>query len=97
MTRPEYPRFPLLTSAASTNMTRSTCGLPEESEANLTPALAGSLGMLALIMVGLRIGWRTGTKKTFGWDDGFILLAMVCTPSLHERTRAEQSRPVLYR
>ncbi|KAL4765021.1 uncharacterized protein BDW70DRAFT_147325 [Aspergillus foveolatus] len=76
MACPAYPRFPLLTSAASTNMTRSTCGVPEESEANLTPALAGSLGMLALVMVGLRIGWRTATKKTFGWDDGFILLAM---------------------
>ncbi|KAL4751314.1 hypothetical protein BDW72DRAFT_203155 [Aspergillus terricola var. indicus] len=73
---PAYTCFPLLTSAASTNMTRSTCGVPEESEADLTPALAGSLGMLALIMVGLRIGWRTATKKTFGWDDGFILLAI---------------------
>ncbi|KAL5001726.1 hypothetical protein BDV10DRAFT_159610 [Aspergillus recurvatus] len=68
---------------SSTNMTRSACGVPEESQANLTPALAGSLGMLALIMVGLRIGWRTATKKAFGWDDGFILLAIACAIPLN--------------
>lgn len=62
---------------ASTNMTRASCGIPEESAANLTPALAGSLGMLALIMVALRWCQRIFIKKSLGWDDGLILMALV--------------------
>ncbi|RAH65923.1 uncharacterized protein BO66DRAFT_414770 [Aspergillus aculeatinus CBS 121060] len=60
----------------STNYTRAACGIHEESKASLTPALAGSLGMLALIMTGLRMAQRTMMKRSFGWDDGLIVMAM---------------------
>lgn len=63
----------------STNYTRAACGIHEESKASLTPALAGSLGMLALIMTGLRMAQRTMMKRSFGWDDGLIVMAMVWT------------------
>ncbi|PLB50889.1 hypothetical protein P170DRAFT_493031 [Aspergillus steynii IBT 23096] len=62
---------------ASTNATRAACGVPEESQADLTPGLAGGLGMMALIMVVLRLLQRTCIKKSFGWDDGLILMALV--------------------
>ena len=66
-----------LTDIASTNMTRAVCGIPEDNEADLTPALAGSLGMLALIMVILRWSQRIFVKKSLGWDDGLVLMALV--------------------
>ena len=62
---------------ASTNATRAACGVPEESESDLTPGLAGGLGMMALIMVVLRLLQRLCIKKSFGWDDGLILMALV--------------------
>ncbi|RAL13436.1 CFEM domain-containing protein [Aspergillus homomorphus CBS 101889] len=66
-----------LTRTGSTNSTRAACGIHEESKASLTPALAGSLGMLALIMTCLRMSQRTMMKRSFGWDDGLILMAML--------------------
>lgn len=72
-----------LTAAASTNMTRSACGVPEDDESDLTPALAGALGMLALIMVGLRVVQRVWIKKSFGWDDGLILMGFACAIPLN--------------
>ncbi|RDW60501.1 uncharacterized protein DSM5745_10959 [Aspergillus mulundensis] len=71
------------TQLASTNATRAACGIPEESNAGLTPALAGSLGMLAVIMVGLRVIQRTVTRKVFGWDDVLIIFALVCAIPLN--------------
>ncbi|OJJ97623.1 hypothetical protein ASPACDRAFT_45714 [Aspergillus aculeatus ATCC 16872] len=67
----------------STNYTRAACGIHEESKASLTPALAGSLGMLALIMTGLRMAQRTMMKRSFGWDDGLIVMAMACAAILN--------------
>ncbi|KAE8349543.1 hypothetical protein BDV28DRAFT_160402 [Aspergillus coremiiformis] len=67
----------------STNLTRSACGIPEDNHANLTPALAGVLGMLALIMVILRLVQRVFLKKSFGWDDGMILMALICAVALN--------------
>ncbi|KAG2420252.1 hypothetical protein HFD88_005053 [Aspergillus terreus] len=64
-------------------MTRAACGIPEDNEADLTPALAGSLGMLALIMVILRWSQRIFVKKSLGWDDGLILMALVCAAPLN--------------
>ncbi|PYH48072.1 CFEM domain-containing protein [Aspergillus saccharolyticus JOP 1030-1] len=70
-------------SLSSTNYTRAACGIHEESKASLTPALAGSLGMLALIMTCLRVSQRTMMKHSFGWDDGLIVMAMGCAAILN--------------
>ncbi|KAI9375048.1 hypothetical protein BJX61DRAFT_540196 [Aspergillus egyptiacus] len=70
-------------SLASTNATRAACRVPEANEADVTPALAGSLGMLAIVMVCLRILQRTVAKKVFGWDDVFIMIALACSIPLN--------------
>ncbi|PWY89158.1 hypothetical protein BO70DRAFT_350390 [Aspergillus heteromorphus CBS 117.55] len=67
----------------STNTTRSACGIPEANQKDLTPALAGALGMLAVLMVALRMGQRIFMKKSFGWDDGLILMALACALPLN--------------
>ncbi|PYH88103.1 hypothetical protein BO71DRAFT_469331, partial [Aspergillus ellipticus CBS 707.79] len=67
----------------STNATRAACDIPEASRADLTPALAGALGMLAIVMVALRMSQRIFMKKSFGWDDGLILMALACAIPLN--------------
>jgi hypothetical protein len=73
-----------LTDIASTNMTRAVCGIPEDKEADLTPALAGSLGMLALIMVILRWSQRIFVKKSLGWDDGLVVTGLCRSTQLFD-------------
>ncbi|KAF9893352.1 hypothetical protein FE257_011784 [Aspergillus nanangensis] len=70
-------------SLSSTNITRAACGMPEKSETDLAPALAGSLGTLALIMVILRWSQRMFMKKSLGRDDGLLLMALDCAAPLN--------------
>lgn len=56
----------------------SSCQVPETSQASIAPIIAGTLGMLALIMVILRIIQRTVYKRICGWDDGLIVAALIC-------------------
>lgn len=61
----------------------SICQVPEASQARITPILAGILGMLALIMVGLRVIHRSVFNHLFGMDDGLILAALLCAIPLN--------------
>ncbi|KAL4926237.1 uncharacterized protein BDV17DRAFT_293662 [Aspergillus undulatus] len=56
---------------------RAACGIPEESNTDLTPARARPIGMLAVIFVCLRVIQRTVTRKVFGWDDVLIIFALL--------------------
>jgi hypothetical protein len=59
------------------------CEVPQASQALISPVLAGVLGMLALIMVSLRLAQRTAFKRLFGLDDAFIVAALVCAVPLN--------------
>ncbi|RMJ27245.1 hypothetical protein PHISP_01897 [Aspergillus sp. HF37] len=48
----------------ATNLTMSTCHVPQDSRSEVAPIIAGTLGMMVLII--------------FGWDDGMILAALLC-------------------
>lgn len=61
----------------------SVCQVPQESQAEVAPVLAGVFGMLALIMVIVRIWQRTMFKQGFGWDDGLIVAALLCAGPLN--------------
>lgn len=39
--------------------------------------------MSALIMVSLRVVQRVWIKKSFGWDDGLILMGLACAVPLN--------------
>lgn len=52
-------------------------------------AVAGTFGVLAWISVGLRCYVRLKFVKSFGWDDGLMVLALVrlslgCFPDLSD-------------
>lgn len=61
----------------------SICQVPETSQAGITPILAGILGMLAFIMVMLRLVRRCVFDPLFGIDDGLILAALICAAPLN--------------
>lgn len=61
----------------------SACQVPEASQARTSPILAGVLGMLALIMVTLRLIQRSVFNRQFGYDDGLILAALICAIPLN--------------
>lgn len=60
----------------ATNLTMSTCQVPQASQAEIAPILAATLGMLTLMMVILRVIQRTVINRNFGWDDGLIVVAL---------------------
>lgn len=68
---------------AATNLTMSTCEVPQASQADVSPILAGILGMLALMIVIVRVIQRTVFRQNFGWDDGLIVGALVCAAPLN--------------
>jgi hypothetical protein len=68
---------------AATNLTMSACQVPEASQARTALILAGVLGMLALIMVALRLVQRTVFNRLFGFDDGLIVAALICAAPLN--------------
>lgn len=68
---------------AATNLTMSVCQVPEATQANITPILAGCLGMLALIMVMLRLVQRSAFDRLLGIDDALILAALICAAPLN--------------
>lgn len=74
---------PRLISAAATNLTMTTCEVPQDSQAGLSSILAGVLGMLALIMVSLRFIQRAVFSRQVGVDDGLILAALICAVPLN--------------
>lgn len=61
----------------------SICDVPQASQALISPVLAGVLGMLALIMVSLRLIQRTVFNRLFGLDDGLIVAALICAAPLN--------------
>lgn len=61
----------------------SICDIPQASQALISPVLAGVLGMLALIMVTLRLIQRTVFNRLFGLDDGLIVAALICAAPLN--------------
>lgn len=63
--------------AAAMNLTMSTCQVPQDSQANIAPIVAGTLGMIALILGILRLIQRIVITRSFGWDDGFIVAALL--------------------
>lgn len=63
---------------AATNLTMTTCQVPQLSRGRIPPIVAGILGMLALLMVTVRLGQRSFFKKSLGWDDWLIVAAMAC-------------------
>jgi len=70
-------------STAATNLTMSTCQVPEASQTRTAPILAGVLGMLALIMIALRLVQRTMFDRLLGFDDGLIVAALICAAPLN--------------
>ena len=50
---------------------------PKEDRGDSLNAVNGVFLGVGLILVCLRIFVRTRINKTFGWDDGFIILALV--------------------
>jgi hypothetical protein len=50
-------------------------------------AVAGSFGILAWISVSLRCYVRLKLVKSFGWDDGLMVVALVSTLSLNYLAR----------
>ncbi|KAJ5658259.1 uncharacterized protein N7484_001908 [Penicillium longicatenatum] len=68
---------------SATNLTMSICNVPQASQALISPVLAGVLGMLALIMVSLRLIQRTVFNRLFGLDDGLIVAALICAAPLN--------------
>lgn len=61
----------------------STCQVPETSQARIPPILAGVLGMVALIMVLLRLIQRSVFNRQLGYDDCLIAAAVVCAAPLN--------------
>ena len=61
----------------------STCQVPEASQARIPPILAGVLGMVALIMVMLRLIQRSVFNRQLGYDDSLIAAAVVCAAPLN--------------
>ena len=68
---------------AATNLTMSTCQVPQADQSRVAPILAGVLGMLALIMVSLRLIQRSFFSRLVGWDDGLIVAALICAAPLN--------------
>jgi hypothetical protein len=64
--------------AAATNLTMSTCQVPQDSRSEVAPIIAGTLGMVVLILCILRLLQRTVFRQIFGWDDGLIVAALLC-------------------
>lgn len=61
----------------------STCQVPEVSQATISPILAGVLGMVAFVMVMLRLIQRSVFNGQLGYDDGLIAAAVVCAAPLN--------------
>ncbi|KAJ5628174.1 hypothetical protein N7490_010402 [Penicillium lividum] len=61
----------------------SVCDVPQASQALISPVLAGVLGMLALMLVALRLIQRTVFNRLLGLDDGLIVAALVCALPLN--------------
>ncbi|RJE22111.1 hypothetical protein PHISCL_05550 [Aspergillus sclerotialis] len=61
----------------------SVCQVPQKSKDVVAPVLAGVFGSLALGMVIVRIWQRTIFKPGFGWDDGLIIAALLCSGPLN--------------
>lgn len=61
----------------------STCQVPETNQARISPIIAGVLGVIALIMVTLRLVQRSVFSQQFGYDDGLIVAALVCAAPLN--------------
>lgn len=70
-------------STAATNLTMTTCQVPQESQGRISSILAGCLGMLALILVALRLVQRFLRNRVFGFDDGLIVVALICAAPLN--------------
>ncbi|KAJ5781994.1 uncharacterized protein N7518_010477 [Penicillium psychrosexuale] len=70
-------------SLSATNITMTACRIPQDSQAGISSILAGVFGMLALIMVVLRITQRSVFNGLVGLDDFVIAAAMVCAAPLN--------------
>lgn len=61
----------------------SVCEVPQKSQDLVAPVVAGVFGSMALAMVIIRIWQRTMFKPGFGWDDGLIVAALLCSGPLN--------------
>lgn len=61
----------------------TVCQVPGQSQARISPILAGVLGMLALILVMLRLVQRFLRNRAFGFDDGLVVAALICAAPLN--------------
>ncbi|PGH10932.1 hypothetical protein AJ79_05178 [Helicocarpus griseus UAMH5409] len=88
-------------SLTSQNMTMSACKVPQASQSVISPAIGGSFGSVALIMVVMRVVSRIRVRQSFGWDDIWIVLAMVrrCSSSEYDDNDLPPSKdsPMPYR
>lgn len=88
--RPEYDDacnqiglMMLTPNPAATNTTMEVCQVPQQSQEHITPILAGVFGMLALIMVSLRVIQRVVFSRVFWWDDALCVAALLCAGPLN--------------
>lgn len=58
----------------------------EASKLELMRALNGTFLAISCILVALRVWTRTKISRCWGWDDWFILLALVSRSSLSDET-----------